>query len=300
MAFSLKQSKALVIPGKKLNQEEFSRVTILGYGVPGAGKSLAIFGLLKAGLKVAVLSTEAGGTGLRSVMSAAEAADRAELLNNLVYYDLPSFEYLDSILGDRKDTSYSAFWGLPAENKTLLEFNPDIIVWDGFSNFQVNYIDEYVLSLDYAANIEKLAMSEMRNEGLIAGEKDWDAIGRLTKRYLDRFVNISRPDGTKPHVYVNCWEKEPDLDNPGRKVKEADKQYRPFLVGSARQQILGYFDFAIRMVRIESKFGADKSEFKYYTAVANSAGRVRGNELEAVENADMEEVWKKLNKNKSA
>lgn len=284
---SFKPKDAPVLRPRKLTDEEPQQQKIFIYGASGTGKTKAITGFLKAGLKVAVLSTEAGGHGLRTVRADLLAEGKPELLDNLVFFDLATYHQVLAFIEN--------FAELPlGDGKTMADFDPDLLAWDGLSNFQTNYIDEYVLSREYPGKVDK-AGGQMREEGLVAGEKDYDAIGRSSKRTLDDFLHLqAKPD--KPlHFYVNAWEYDPAQAVAGREVKQADTLYRPALIGSTRGQIAGYFDFVFRSVR-KYPIGKKELTYEYVIASPDCVSRQRGNDLQPTEPADMEALWKKINK----
>lgn len=284
---SFKPKDAPVLRPRKLTDEEPQQQKIFMYGASGTGKTKAITGFLKAGLKVAVLSTEAGGHGLRTVRADLLAEGKPELLDNLVFFDLAIYQEVKAFIEN--------FAELPlGDGKTMVDFNPDLLAWDGLSNFQTNYIDEYVLSKDYAGKVDK-AGGQMREEGLVAGEKDWDAIGRVSKRVLDDFLHLQAVSLKPLHYYINAWEYEPATPQPGREVKQADTIYRPALVGATRTQVAGYFDFVFRSVR-KYPIGKKELTYEYVIASPDCVSKQRGNDLQPTEPADMEALWKKINK----
>lgn len=285
---SFKAKDAPVLRSRKLTDEEPQQQKIFMYGASGTGKTRAISGFLKAGLRVVVLSTEAGGHGLRTVRADLIAQGKSELLDNLIFFDLATYQEVKTFLEDFPNLRVS-------DTKTMADFDPDLLAWDGLSNFQTNYIDEYVLSKDYAGRVDK-AGGQMREEGLVAGEKDWDAIGRVSKRVLDDFLHLQAKPEKVLHYYVNAWEFEPATSQPGREVKAADTVYRPALVGATRGQVAGYFDFVFRSQRKYPLGKKDTLIYEYIIASPECVSKQRGNDLLATEPADMEELWKKINK----
>lgn len=275
-----------VLRPRRLNEDEALQQKIFMYGASGTGKTKAIGGFLLNGLKLVGISTEAGGHGLRTVRYDLIKAGREDLLANLVFFELSSFQEVKEMLRDFKNVPIS-------EGLTIQDFEPDLLFWDGFSNFQTNYIDEYVLGMEYAGKVDKVG-GQMRQEGIVAGEKDWDAIGRVSKRYLDDFPQITLKDGKRPHIYMNCWELEPATPMPGREVKTADTVYRPALLGATRTLVSGYFDFVFRANRRQPM--GKPLTYEYIVASSDCVCRQRGNDLDNIEPADMEALWKKINK----
>lgn len=288
--------KAPVLVPRQLEAGGVQQSKFFIYGASGTGKTRAIVGFLLAGLKIVVLSTEAGGHGLRTIVAALKEIGRSELLANLVFFQLRSFAEVNFFLKmdeDDEDKRQAEFIATDLGNGYTIEtFSPDMLVWEGFSNFQNNYTDEHVLGMEYAGKVEKVG-GKMREEGLIAGEKDYDAIGRISKRFLDSFAQLVLAEGKLPHIYVNAWELEPATPAPGREVKDADKIFRPDILGATRRQIGGYFDFVFRAVRKQPLNGGVR--YEYIVASPDCMAKQRDTALAAVEPADMEALWKKIN-----
>lgn len=251
------------------------------YGEPGTGKTMVLLGPLLAGERVAGVSTDMGGNGLDTIESALYELDRPDLLDNLYNVDLTNW---DDIYGFVKEP-YKYF-------PDLDDFDPTVMYTDGFSSAQIHSADEYVLSLDSGLKDGK---SEMREKGVVTIQRDWDAIKRLTMRYLVRFISL-RPETAKIITMLeNSRAEESGAITTG-----------PMIQGAARNMMNAAFDIFMRTSTKTEKSreeGKRVSTVKYFYTFRDDGGKVtvkvRGRSGVPDEaEADPVKLWKCLNDRK--
>lgn len=273
----------------RFNTDQDVPTSILLYGKSRSGKSKAIADLLecrsdgtlaesaKDGLKIVCLNTDLGGEAatVETIKNTLDSRGKIEFLREN-FVSIPSEAYLDTV----------AFLNDPTESfPDIWSFNPDMIVWEGFSSFQLNQIDEYVLTQEDRAEIKD-------DTGLRSGRQDWGSIYRATRRALQKFINLASPTGKPLHKFMTCLEATSSGDY-GTATGSAVKTERgPLLDGKAKAMIAPSFSLVLisRLVT-EGK----ETVYKYQTRGDDGmiAG-TRGHALQAMENADMREIWKKI------
>lgn len=245
-------------------------VKILLYGNTGSGKTFACVGLLKAGLKVIVLSTDLGGSGVASIYNQLEKENRLDLWENLVNIEFPDYDGLSEFLKSPCDVMPDFY-----------DFDPDILMLDGFTGFQQIHIQDKILS-DIAPGTKN--SSDGRTEGLWAEQQDWGMIRNATVRTLGNFLNMHNwKTGKLLHKIVSCLES-----------KIVDKltgntQRGPYIQGSAAALMGPAFDIVIQ-TKVE---GNDESRRYVYNCVGHDSllAKSRGFPLGATEPADMYKIW---------
>jgi hypothetical protein len=249
---------------------------ILAYSESGAGKTLAIVGFLRAGLKVFVFSTDIGGNGLSSVREALKAQQLEHLMANVVYVEVSDYETSVMFL-DNPDI-------IEVGGVNLRAWNPDIIVWDGFSNWQENHLCGYILDMDPLGGDKS---SELRKEGLVGELMDYNAVRRGTLKAIDKFLNLHGADGKVWHKYVTCL-----TDLKAREDAGGTPKKMPLLVGSARTYMGPAFDLILEMT---AKSTGNKIEYKYKCNIGgNSMSKKRGLNVNTEEDGDMFKLWQKI------
>lgn len=274
---------AAALPGKKklqarsLAKPEDDYLKIMGFGEPGTGKTEAIWGFLDAGLKVFVASTDFGGNGLRTIKEKARKLGREELLKSLSYFDFADYNQFAAFVEDPGI--------IEVDGQSLYDWAPDLISWDGGSNWQVNMLDEKVLDLAPGTKNS----SEARLEGLRAEQQDWDSIKRGTFRTVNDFLQLhNKKTGQRWHKYVTFYE----MDTTGKEEGKPGKRMA-YVAGGAKNFLAGGFDLVIRMVKVSKLDG--KEEFKYIcSTTTKDAAKNRGLNVATEEPADMKALWQKI------
>lgn len=283
--------KGKLFKARAQEREENDYHKILGYGEPGMGKTKAIEEFLKAGLRVFVLSSDMGGSGLKTVKQELTRAGKRELLRNLKELEIAEYKDVGEFLDVLNDPAQKDAVTVETDGGevALWDWDPDMLVWEGFGNFQTNDVTNYVLQ-QTAPGYDKV--SDARAEGLRAELQDYDSIKRGTMTYMNDFLRTHNPiTGKVLHKYVTMHEKEPKEGAVGEKAEM-------MLVGAARKVIAGGFDLVIRMTRKMMKddtTGERKPEYFYEVETAKATTKTRGYDLPPVMKADMGEVWRRIN-----
>lgn len=257
---------------KRGSDDEGNWVKILAYGHSGTGKTLAVLGFLKAGLRVVVISTDLGGNGLASVFNAAKEQGIEHLLDNLVHIDFPDYDTLNDFL--KNPTS---MWD------GFFEFDPDMLVWDGFSGFQQIHVSEKIMDM----TPQTKNSSEGREEGLWMEQQDWGMVRNATLRSLGNYLKLHNWEKKKAiHKYMTCLEKKAEADK-----LTGDVQRAPYLQGSAAALMAPAFD-----IILETRVKTDPSEktrnYEYWCVGHEKLlAKSRGFDLSPVEKADMQNLW---------
>jgi len=151
---------------------------------------------------------------------------RDDLLDNLYNVDLSDWK---DVYGFARDPA-AYFDGLD-------EFDPTVLYTDGFTTLQVHSADEYVLSLDSG-----LKSSAMRDAGVVTVTRDWDAIKRLTMRYLIHFFS-SFPSAAKIITFL-----ENSREDSNNRITTG-----PLVQGAARNMMNAGFDVFMRTTAVKDK-----------------------------------------------
>lgn len=311
--------KGTAKPGRKFSARvassaDTSYIKIAGYGKTMSGKTDAIFALLMRGLRVFVLSTDMGGSGMLTVRSHLRKIGREDLLQNLVEYEIQdrdgAYEEVDTLINLFKDKELATQFEIVLEDgtvTTLFAWDPQVLCWEGFSNYQDSCIVRYVTTKDITPDkvdargnlLPKAEGSEMRQAGFRLDDfRDWDAVKRATNYQLDEFLVIHNPlTGRKIHKYVTFHEKEPDLEpsRPGEAPKKPeDMKPNILLSGSARSTVINGFDLVVRMSREVKKDPGKRPviTYLYQLSTADSANKLRGyHDLPDTMEADFGKIW---------
>ena len=244
---------------------------LLVYGHSGSGKTFVIVGCLIHGERVLVLSTDFGSNGLKTVKNELRKRGKLNLLNNLRVLDLASYEDIEAFLKD--PTPF-----VP----DLAEFDPTVLVWEGFSTFNIDILDEYILS--HAPSAE--GAGELRRAGLAHNKQDWQGMKRGTVRGLRYFFAFVLPNGKQVHKILTCLEAQPETDELTQKTQ------RSVLVhGTGKSLMAPGFDVIIEVFKEESKDGLVNYFYRCDGDSQKYLLKNRGFELKPVEPADPVRLW---------
>lgn len=236
------------------------------------------------------MTTDFGGSGLRSVTIPLRRAGKGELLKNLFELELRDFDEVMEFLED-PTSLVPEFWSL----------EPDVLFWDGFSAFQgsdlMEYIGEGVGSrADGGSSASPLRLDGFQIEGL-----DWNAVKNATLRSLKKFCLLSRPDGKMLHKIVTCQEGIRPKAKSGVRIDQGTQyvdERKPLLSGQAGVLMGGAFDLIIE-TRVITDTDSDDAERRYVYVVEASDSvfaKKRGVDLPPVVDADMAAFWRELAK----
>lgn len=257
-----------------LNPEGDDPVKLMLFGPIASGKTFFIVALLLEGERVFVVSTDFGGNGLITVKNELKRLGRLDLLSNLKGLDLATYEDI------------SDFWESPLEfAPSILDFDPTVIVWEGVSAFNIDILDEYILSM--APGAEK--SGELRHAGFTHTQQDWQGMKRGTMRQLRHFVSFILPNGKRLHKIVTAHESKPQNNDLTNKTEKG-----PLLQGSARDLATGGFDVVLQCLKEETKDGEVAYKYRAVGASDKLAVKNRGFALKGVMDADPVKVWRIL------
>lgn len=245
-------------------------IKVLLFGAIAAGKTYFYLGPLLNGEKVFVLSTDFGGDGLITLVNALVEMKREDLIPNIKGLNLSNYEDL------------AEFWDDPlAFAPTLETFDPTVFGWEGTSAFNIDMLDEYILSMaPGAAN-----SGELRHAGFTHTTQDWQGMKRGTMRQFRKALAFALPNGKRLHKIVTSHESKPQNNELTNKTERG-----PLIQGSARDLVGGGFDVVLQC------FKEDKGEeigYKYRAVGASDkyAVKNRGFKLKGVMDADPAKVW---------
>lgn len=222
------------------NGEDKFDINVCLLGIPGTGKTEALAQCLLRGLRVFMINTDAGGTGHETIIGRLRAAGKQELLNNLVVASL--YNYDDFREFTQKPTGfYPKFY----------DFKPQVLAWEGFSNFQQNMVSEKTAEM-YAMEVDPKKMKEVRAEGLKYEQQDWGVIRNATNSALDDFLSMQVPGVdyllrvATVHELIGS-EKYED-SNKQMQTREILTK-RPFIQGAAKNLFSPGFALSLRLVK---------------------------------------------------
>lgn len=264
-----------------LDASNSSFLKIMAFGEPGSGKTDAIVGFLLAGLKIFVLTTDLGGSGLVTVSNRLKALGREDLLVNIKNVDLNEVPHIITFL-EHPENVYPEIY----------EFNPDMLVWEGYSFFQTVVLDEYVLETEQIGKSE----IELRDKGLFAVQTDWNAMRRGSMRYSNKFLQMhNKQTGKLWHKYMTFQEDMPERDKEGKELTTYKR--KPLLYTAANTLIRAGFDLVIHMAVLHGSQG--KIDYKYRTQSSPQLyAKNRAMPILPEEPANMSLLWEKINPTK--
>ena len=252
------------------------------YGAWGSGKTFVIKGLLESGLKVLVVTTDMGGSGLNSIKIPLRREGKGELLANLREVVLDSDEEVQAFVS-HPETFFPEIY----------EWDPDFLFWDGWGSWQQIQLMERIGSMPTQRKGGELP--EAVEEGLKMEMDQWGMIKIGTTRTTHKFCALHNKTNGKP------WNKILTAQEGFKSVKVGDsasvlKETKlPLLQGSGGILSGGAFDLIIRTRKdtVEEK-GKIIDKFKYEIRGENQISKVRGFELPATMDADFGKLWTML------
>lgn len=276
---------------KKLSDTSDRYIKLGLYGDYGTGKTFALADLIeKYGLKVLVLSTDIGGDGLNSLIAELKRRGRSDLVDT----------HVRNLTLDNYD-DVADFLQNPEEFfPEIYEWDPDLIAWDGFSNFQQNHVSDYVMTLD----------TVFTREGDLNTQKYWGEIRSATSKNLNRFFYMSNTrTGRRWHKFVTMLvtdvgkeEKLLEATTEAERQKVKKEVKAPYIQGSAAKLLGPAFDFFARTdtKRVQDGTTEDgktkfRTDFVYHVAPSEKQkAKVRGVQFPPIIPGNMGEVWGKL------
>lgn len=265
---------------KVFSKEKIKQLNLLLLGPWGSGKTFFLIGLLKHGLKVFVLSTDFGGSGLVTIRNELNRLGLSHLEDNLVELVLSSYEEVTEFL-EQPESFFPEFY----------TFGFNAMFWDGFDNFQQNHISTFVGDM---VPERKSGVSEAREAGLQFEQSDWGQIKNATTRALDRFFNIhNKVDGTIFHKIV-CTKSKTVQKKIGDSPQYTEVM-QPNIQGAA--QVLMGAGFSLILLTASKTDNKGNKAFDYYTFLPGEATcKNRGFNLPDKMEADPYLVWETITK----
>lgn len=260
---------------------------LLLFGPPGSGKSHFLAELIILGEKVGLVITDAGGdVAINTIKACVLAAgkDMKWLQDHLRYVYAPVGENV----GEGRDALTEFFTDLQ-KNPTheWWQFEPTVLSWDGFSNYQGNYIvDEFDDS-----------------DGSVENFKQWGKISTATIRDSEIFFKVRPPGGRTLVRIVTCQEGservkiKTGIDKDGKPIFEDRIQNtgKPMLQTRAVRMFMGAFDGVIRLSREAGKDGQPGQFLYHITNKADEGGKKRV-QLPDSAPASPKWLWQEFNK----
>jgi hypothetical protein len=227
--------------------------------------------MLEAGERVLVMSSDFGSNGLKTVKNELKRRGKSDLVKNLRVIDVSTYE---DVVG---------FFEAPTDYfPEICEFDPTVFVWEGFSSFNVDMLDEYILSMAPGAD----NAGEMRHQGWTHTKQDWQGMKRGTVRTVRKFLAFVLPNGKRLAKVLTALEAQPDVNDLTQKTE------RSVLVHGTGKSLMGPAFDAIFQTFKEEKDG--KVNFFYRTAGEKVLTKSRGYQLKPVEEGDPTRLWKIL------
>lgn len=269
------RSPRLRIMGEDI--KDFSQIglNILLVGKPGSGKTNALAQLVLAGYKLFIVSTDAGGdNGINTIKAQVIAAGKD------LEYLRAHLRWVHVDIGDQVGEGRSALLEFLKDLRkegAFGEFTPDVLVWEGLSNYQANYIvDEFDA-----------------DDGSVDNFKQWGKISTATVRDLEYFFKIP-----VPYRIVTCQEGQKSVkvkvgvDAQGKPIMEdrrVDTGGAAIKTGALRS-VLAAFDLVILL-----NTDADGKKIYSIDSKKDGEGKKRVN-LPEVMPPDFMKVWIETNK----
>lgn len=258
-----------------LNAEGDDPVKLMLFGHLASGKTYFIIGLLLSGERVYVLSSDFGGNGLLTVKNALKSIGRLDLLKNIRGLDVSTYDDVIDFL--ENPVAFDA---------EIEKFDPTAFMWEGFSSFNIDILDEYILSMAPGAN----NAGDLRHAGFTHTQQDWQGMKRGTLRALRKALAFSLPSGKRIHKIVTAHQSKPTNNELTNQTERG-----PLIQSSARDLAGGGFDVILQCYKEEEKETKEVKHFYRCTGASDKFSvKNRGFQLKAVMEADPEKVWKIL------
>ena len=271
----------VVNPPKKrsfrLDEEDANYFKGLLFGIYGSGKTKAVADLILGGYKIAVLSTDMGESGHSTITNWLTDHNRRDLLKNCHIIPVSGYEETESFIDN-------PFRFCP----WLKEFDPDFLVWDGFSTWQQVDVTEHIGDMNSAKD------NDLLESGLVLDQRGYGAVRNATARKFNAFCRI-HGESKKWHKLFTAYEAITYKKIGDNKTEMVVESYKPMLSGAGGQLVLGGMDLILRCKVTKGLKGVD---YTYVTrGHENMAAKSRGYHLKDEEPADFLALWNKIKAN---
>lgn len=255
---------------------------VLAIGRSGFGKTMAIAGIVESGHRVMVFDTDIGGNGLSTVQETLKSNGHSDLLKNIAWFEFGEYKDLTYVLDHPSS--------LEVDGKSLWDWDPDVLVWEGLSNFQECSVTQYALDLAPMRGAGNSNVTEARQEGLWAEQVDWGVIRRATLFAVDKFLRLHNPNGKKVHKYVTV------LQDAGKEDKFGDVKKGPLIMGAAREYLAPAFDLILTLQVTPNPANKKQLNYSYKCDVSDQGymSKKRALPIDPVEPANMKVLWSKI------
>lgn len=265
----VKESKVLRAPSSKIRVIKPEKgvyrpvVNICLMGIPGTGKTRAIAQAIELGAKVVMINTDTGQSGEETILSYLRTAGKEDLFySNLI------------IIRVDDDDELSDFLAKPEKSfPEIYEFDPDILVWEGFSNWQQTKLYSKVGEL-YRETVEianensskEKSVSTQRAEGLQLEMQDWGKIRNASIQRLEEFLNLNNKVTGREWVHLvtihEAVETKMLKQENAPPVAMEQLSGRPLIQGAAKNLIGGGFTLSLRCREERGKYYYELSTTK--------------------------------------
>lgn len=280
--------KVLTSPKYKVNRGEDPTRKVFKlflFGPTGSGKTYVIKDLLLAGLKVLVLSTDAGGSGLNTVLLALEPDQRHLFYNNLIEIVL------------NNDDAVQQFIKAPDSMiPDIYDFDPDVVFWDGFGNWQQVHLSEAIGAMPVERDGGK-EISAGVESGLMFEQAQWGMLRNGTVRTIDKFVRMgNKKTGKIWHKIATAHETVRMKQKKAEGVTEKgvfDEVKMPLLQGAGGILVTAAFDLVVRTKHIKDA-DPTKDRYVFQIQAENLVSKNRGFKLPDMMPANMGLLWEQV------
>jgi len=238
-------AKAPKMKMKKAGQDGDQRqINYLLFGESESGKTSTAANLAAADQRVFILFTDLGNdNGISGAQVYANLKKSSEKFkDNVAWISLDDVEQVSKFVEDPTSV-VDGFW----------DFNPDFILWDGFSFHQ---------QMNIIPDVEEDTNSDDASEGSFETYKGWGKVKNRTVRTLGNFLSLRNPNGKALHKIVTTAVKYAS-EKVGPDKSEVRAQHHPDISGAASKFIRYGFDAVIETVREKGVF-----EFRLDTSSA--------------------------------
>ena len=245
------------------------------YGHTGTGKTFFNIGPLACGERIYVLSADFGSNGLVTLENYYrhfEPEKMKESLARVRFLELDNYTDTEGFLQSPRDY-----------DSEIEKFDPTVLEFEGFSSFNIDILDEHILAHAPGAD----GAGDLRKAGFTHTQQDWQGMKRGTLRVLRYFLSWHL--GDKPiHKILTSLESAPDVNDLTNKTE------RTMLIhGTARNLMGPAFDVILECFKRE---GSEGLEYCYRCDGTSDKFLVKGRgfQLEPIEKANPERIWKIL------
>lgn len=259
-----------------------AHLRLYNWGLSGSGKTFLLAVLAEAGYKILITDSDVGGSGHNTILSYLKAKGKFELRKNIARLPIPSYDAAESFLENP-----AAYWKANAPGQPALwEWNPEIVAWEGFGNFQQIHIWDKAVSLTGG----KTNKDGSDYDGLALATMDWGLVQKATHQCIDSFCRIQNPfTGFTPHKIYQAHVDDRAVDMEGRKVAiekinstQTQAGSKPWLLGQGAKLVLGACDYGWRCFSKETatlnKDGSKSAQVLYgydFTPGERNGGKTR-------------------------